>query len=132
MIMYEEDELLAILEEFRQSWDMQEALFLAEIDEHDDKSLIPLLQLIRELRALGYDERFRAANFGHMFQMSRTIKPNFENDMVFVSIQLSWRGYLRVDANINQKLFEIIVNPPFAVNQEITILLEMLNFQPIE
>lgn len=126
------DDHISIEEAFRASWDVREALFLAEIEDYDDKSLIPLLQLIRELRALGYDEWFRAANFGQMFQMSRTVEPNTQKNLVFVSLQLSWRGYLRVNANINQKLFEIIVNQPISLTQEIIILLEMLKFQPIE
>jgi hypothetical protein len=127
--MYEEDELLAILEDFRQSWDYAEAYFEANV-KANTLYPIPLLQLMRELRIQGYDERFRAyySLFNFVISSSRRIRGYYARPYIRFFVH---QGKLDVQSRIGDKFYRFTLQDG-TINTELKILLELLMAQPID
>jgi hypothetical protein len=106
---------------FQRSWDNCEEWYRIQIEEKQHVFLIPMLEFVQEIRALGYDEILYLHRFGIHPNFSRSIK--MDSDALMM-IRMEATGAISVKMTLNDKVFEL-QNVKLEVSPELRTMLEL-------
>jgi hypothetical protein len=105
-----------------QSWDNCEEWYRAQIQEKQQDFLVPMLEFVQEIRALGYDEIFYLRRFGIHPYFSHSLSIDTTRLMM---MRLESTGTISVKLRLNDKVFEL-EKVKLEVSPELRTLLELL------
>jgi hypothetical protein len=128
--MSEEPETNDIEAQFRASWDDVEGRF-GKDSVSSTFLFAEILEFLREMRALNYDEWFRLEQILYQLKFSRSKSMPLKKDQAFIHCLIFSSNSMVIVAHIKQKRF-FLTKQALALTTEFRTLLELLMAQPID
>ena len=132
-MMTSEDEQKAIEEDFSQSWDWIQRYFHDLFDPREWWAwLMPIHNLITELRQRGYDRQFRAGQSMYSLVLSRSFKHGLRASQASLVFELLREGGMKIRYDEVGHLVSEFEVDRVEITPEIEALLARLLAQPID
>ena len=117
---------------FHQSWDAIEEFYREELLTKDHwRWLSPIIPLLQQLRAAGYDQVLRAGQSIHRFGLSRSRRHGLRNDQPSVWIEPYPDGTMLVAMQLDGQLQSEVILPQIRLCSELAAILDDLKREPI-